>query len=166
MTPPYQGSEKSQKPIISRKIKIIVWGCLTAQMKSFHVLITTQKKTRALCEVPFLKTQQKKRKKIVIFEKWSFWAIFLAFSKMGLCRALGFLRCDQCIKTLNFSYQTPPYDDFHFLAYNGLLRFFRPLEGGLKNKFSKFSKLFSALLWQKATKTICPGNLSLMIAKK
>ena len=51
--PPYQGSENVQKPIIGRKIKIIVWGCLIAQMKRFDALITMQKNP-ALWEVPFI----------------------------------------------------------------------------------------------------------------
>ena len=80
-------------------MKIIVWGCLIAQMKRFDALITTQK-TPALCEVPFLKKIKK-----------------------------------NCIKTLHLSYQTPPYDDFHFSTYNGFLEIFRPLVGGVKNQF-------------------------------
>ena len=35
-------------------MKIIVWGCLIAQMKRYDALITTQK-TPALCKVPFWK---------------------------------------------------------------------------------------------------------------
>ena len=49
----YRGSENFQKPIKSQKLKILVWGCLIAQMKRFDALITTQK-TPALREVPFL----------------------------------------------------------------------------------------------------------------
>ena len=40
------------KPIITQKMKIIVRGCLMAQMKRFDVLITRQKNP-ALCEVSF-----------------------------------------------------------------------------------------------------------------
>ena len=56
--PPYQGSENFQKPIIGRKMKIIVWGCLIAEMKHFDALITTQK-IPALWEVPFWKKSKK-----------------------------------------------------------------------------------------------------------
>ena len=66
--PPYQGSEKSQKPIISQKMKIIVLGCLIAQMKRFDALITAQK-TPELCKVPFWKKNQEKSRKITIFQK-------------------------------------------------------------------------------------------------
>ena len=87
--PPYQGSENFQKPIIGRKMKIIVWGCLIAQMKRFDALITTQK-TPALCEVPFLKKSRKTAKKWSFLKNGHFGRFFLIFSKMGLCRALGF----------------------------------------------------------------------------
>ena len=76
---------------------------------------------------------------MVILEKWSFWAIFLDFFQNGTSQSAGFfLRCNQCIKTFHLSYQTPPFNDFHFLAYNGLLRYFRPLVGGSKMNFQKF----------------------------
>ena len=56
--PCYQGFEKLQKRIISQKLKIIVLGCLIAQMKRFDALIKTQK-TPALCKVPFWKKSRK-----------------------------------------------------------------------------------------------------------
>ena len=48
--PRYKGSEKLflKKPIKTPKIKIIIWGCLIAQMKRFDALITTQKKPSSL----------------------------------------------------------------------------------------------------------------------
>ena len=56
---------------------------------------------------------------------------------------LAFLRnCNQCIKTLHLSYQTSPYNDFHFLAYNGFLHFFRPLVAGVKRKNFILKKYF------------------------
>ena len=39
-------------------MKIIVWGCLIAQMKRLDALITTQK-TSTLCNVPLLKKSRK-----------------------------------------------------------------------------------------------------------
>ena len=60
--PPYQQSEKLQKPIISQKMKIIVWGSLIAEMKRFDALITTQKKTSAL-QSPILEKIPKNRPK-------------------------------------------------------------------------------------------------------
>ena len=87
LTSPYQGSEKLQKPIISKKMKIIVWGCLIAQMKRFDALITTQK-TPALCEVPFWKKSRKIAQndnfsKITIFFFLFFFLIFLINWTLG-----------------------------------------------------------------------------------
>ena len=131
-------------------MKIIVWGCLIAQMKCFDALITTQK-TQALCE------------KMVIFEKWSFWVIFLDFFRNGTSQRAGvFLRCNQCIKTLRLSYQTSPYDDFNFLGHNGFLHFFRPLVAGVKHQIFCSRKIFSVFLWHKAYKITRVGNLSLI----
>jgi hypothetical protein len=42
-------------------MKIMLAGCLIAQMKRFDALITMQK-TSALCEVPFLKKSRKTTK--------------------------------------------------------------------------------------------------------
>ena len=165
--PPYRGSENFQKPIISQKMKIIVWGYLIAQIKRFDALITTQK-TPALCKVPFKKKKSRKSAK----KNGQFWKLVILgdfswfFPKWDFAERWGFLRCNQCIRTLHLSYQTPSYDDFHFLAYNGFLQFFRPLVGGVKNQFSKFSKKKSVLLGQKAFKTMCPGTLSLIWTEK
>ena len=60
--------------------------------------------------------------------------------------------CNQCNKTLDLSYQTSPYNDFHFLAYNGFLQFFRPLVAGVKRKNFIIKKIFSVFLWHKAYK--------------
>ena len=44
-----------------------------------------------------------------------FEGLLLIFSKTGLRRELGFfLQCNKCIKTLHWSYQTPPYNNFYF----------------------------------------------------
>ena len=56
--PVYQGSEKSKNPIITRKMKILLRGCLIAQMKRQDALITTQK-TSTLCDVPLLNKSRK-----------------------------------------------------------------------------------------------------------
>ena len=92
---------------------------------------------------------KKKRKNMVIFEKWSFWAIFLDFFQNGTLQSAGvFLRCNQCIKTLCLSYQTSPFGDFHFLAYNGFLRFCRPLVGGSKINFQTTETNLVGNIWE------------------
>ena len=65
----FSSNTSLQKPIISQKMKIIVWGCLIAQMKRFDVLITTQKNPSSLQGPISLKI--KKRKKNNIFFKTS-----------------------------------------------------------------------------------------------
>ena len=35
-----------------------------------------------------------------------FLRFFLIFSKMGVCKDMGFLRCNQCFKMLYLSYKT------------------------------------------------------------
>ena len=82
---------------------------------------------------------------------------------MGPHRELGFLDCNQCIKTLHLSYQTHPYDNFHFLGYNGFLQSFRPLVQGVKHEFFSSRKIVSVILWHKAYKITRAGNLSLIL---
>ena len=90
---------------------------------------------------------------MTIFQKLPFFGTFFRFfQKWDLAASWGFLRCNQCIKTLHLSYQTSPYDDFHFLAYNGFLQFFRPLVTGVKRK-NVILKKKSVFLWHKAYKT-------------
>ena len=60
-------------------MKIIVWGCLIAQMKRLDALITTQK-TLTLCNVPLLKKSRKTPKKYNFFTNDRFWWFFLIFS--------------------------------------------------------------------------------------
>ena len=80
---------------------------------------------------------------MTIFQKLPFFGSFsCCFFKWDLAESWGFLRCNQCIKTLHLSYQTPPYDDFHFSTYNGFLEIFRPLVGGSKINFENFEKYF------------------------
>ena len=67
------------------------------------------------------------------------------FPKWNFAERWGFLRCNQCIKTLHLSYRTPQYADFHFLPYNGFfLKFFRPLVTGGKHKNFIFRKILSS----------------------
>ena len=73
LDPPYQGSESLKKPIISQKMKIIVWGFLISQMKRFDALITTQK-TPAFCKVPFLRKLRKTAKNWSFLKNGHFWA--------------------------------------------------------------------------------------------
>ena len=46
-----------------------------------------------------------------------------------------FLRCNQCIHTLHLSYETPPYDDFHFWVIIGFKKFQTPNAGVKLNFF-------------------------------
>ena len=105
-----------------------------------------------------------KSKKITQNDHFSKMTIFCAFSwffkKWDLAESWGCLCCNQCIKTLHLSYQTPPYDDFNFSTYNEFLKIFRTPVGGVKNQFWKFWKFFSFLVWQKASKTTSPGKSS------
>ena len=91
-------------------------------MKRFDALITTQE-TSALCEVPFLKKIGKFAKNDNFFCNANFLCGFSGFlKKWDLAESWGFLCCNQCIKALNLSTQTPPYDDFHSLGYNWFLQ--------------------------------------------
>ena len=124
-------------------MKIIVWGCLIAQMNRFDALITTQKPP-ALCKVPFLKKSRKiaqndNFKKNTIF----FLSLFLDFlKKWDLAESWGFLCCNQCIKTLHLSYQTPLYDDFHFSTQMGFWKIFVTRQGGSTINFENFENYF------------------------
>ena len=60
-------------------MKIIIRGCLVAQMKRLDALITTQK-TSTLCNVPLLKKSRKTPKKYNFFKNYRFWWFFLIFS--------------------------------------------------------------------------------------
>ena len=102
-------------------------------MKRLDELIP-RKKNPSLLKVSFLKKSRINRQKMVVFEKLSFWAIFLDFFfKWDFAESLGFLRCNPYIKALPLSYQTPQYADFLFLAYDGFLQCFRPLVAGVKH---------------------------------
>ena len=134
-------------------MKIIVGGCLIAQMKRFDALITTQK-TPALCKVTFWKKSRKNPKHYNLKKIPFLGGFSWCFQQQYSFKSWGFLHCNQCIQTLHLSNQTPTYDDFHFLGYNGFLQFFRPLVPGVKHKISFFFKIFSVFLWHKAFKTI------------
>ena len=98
---------------------------------------------------------QEKPPKTVIFEKIVFFLDFSwFFQQQYIAKSWGFLCCNQCIQTLHLSYQTPPYDDFHFSGYNGFLQFFRPPVPGVKRKILFIFKIFSVFLWHKAYKTV------------
>ena len=91
-------------------------------------------------------------------------AVFLDFFRNGTLQRTGvFLSCNQCIKTLHLSYPTPPYNNFNFLGYNGILQFFRPLVAGVKHQIFISRKIFSVFLWHKAYKITQAGNLSLIL---
>ena len=144
-------------------MKIIVLGCLIAQMKRFDALITTQK-TPVSAKSHFGKNPEKIAQNDHFSNMTIFWRFFLIFKEMGPCRGLGFfLHCNHCIKMLHLSYQTPPYNDFHFLGFNGFLQFFRPLVAGAKHQQKKSRKLFSVFLQHKAYKITRAGNISLIL---
>ena len=82
-------TEKLQKTILSRKMKIIIRGCLIAQMKRFDALITTQK-TPAFCEAPFWKKSRKIAQNDHFSKMTIFLRFFLIFKEMGPRRELGF----------------------------------------------------------------------------
>ena len=56
-------------------------------------------------------------------------------------------------------------DNFHFSPYNGGVRFFRPLVGGVKIKFWTFFKLISFLIHKTTPKTTWGSNVSPMLRK-
>ena len=86
---------------------------------------------------------QEKLPKMTIFQKWrSFCAFSWFFRKWDLAESWGFLRCNQCIKMLHLSYQTPPYNVFNFSTYNWFLKIFRPPVGGSKINFENFENNF------------------------
>ena len=115
----------------------------------------------------FFKNQEKLQKKWSFLKNGLFWkmVIFDSFSwffpEWNFAEIRGFLRCSQCIKTLHLSYQTPPYDDFQFLGYNGFLQFFTPLVAVVKHQI--LISIFLAFLWHKAYKITPAGNLSLIL---
>ena len=83
---------------------------------------------RSLISVKMMKNRQK----IPFFSKMpNFYGFSWSFQKWDFVESWGFLRCNQCIKTLHLSYQMTLSDDFHFSPYNGGVRFFRPLVDSL-----------------------------------
>ena len=47
-TPGTGGLKNCKKPIITQKMKIIVWGCLIAQIKRLDALVTMQNNLNSL----------------------------------------------------------------------------------------------------------------------
>ena len=119
---------------------------MVASLIGSDALITTQKKNPALYKVPF----REKSRKIARNDHFSKITIFCGFAwffremkGMRPRRELGFFLCfNQCIKALHLSYKTLPYKDFHFLAYNGFLEFFRPLVAAVQRKIFILKKYF------------------------
>ena len=118
-------------------MKIIVRGCLIAQMKRQGTLIATQKPS-FLCDVPLLKKLRKTSKNCNFFKNYHFWGIFLNFSATVHCKEQRFFLCNQCVQALHLSYQTLSYNDFHFSAYNVFFfKFLDPWYGGKNINFEK-----------------------------
>ena len=133
-------------------------------MKRFDALITTQK-TSALYKVPFLKKSRKTVKKGHFWKNGIFCGCSWFFRKWDFAESLGFLRCNQCIKTVHLSYQTAIYDDFHFSLYNGGVLFFRPLVGGVKIQFWIFFFIISFLIHKTTPKNTWGSSVSPMLRK-
>ena len=73
-----------------------------------------------------------------VWKMYFFCGFYKKNSEMGLCRELGFLRCNQCIKTVHLSYQTAIYDDLIFLLYNGGFAFSDPGTEGKNSVLKNF----------------------------
>ena len=112
-------SKKSQKvelffkvcPVFFSKLIMFI-GCLKALMKCHDPQILIQQKL-AMWYVPFWKKLGKPVKKGNLF----FYLLdgqVAFFQKLSIQMSSGFLRCNQCIKTLLLSYQTLPSGNFHF----------------------------------------------------
>ena len=92
---------------------------LMAQIKRHDTIITAHQ-TPALWKPPFLKKSTKICQKLALFKKkcnfGHFLAVFLDFfRKCVFLSASVFLRCIQCIQTLNLSYQSQRSDKIsHF----------------------------------------------------
>ena len=98
--------------VFSKMIMFI--GCLNAFMKCHDPLSSIQQKL-AMCYVPFWKKTGKTIKRVnFLLDLLNGQVSF--FHKLSIEMSSGFLRCDQCIKTLLLSYQTLPSGNFHFLS--------------------------------------------------
>ena len=84
---------------------------LIAQIKLFGKLNATQKKPAALYKALILNKSRKTARNWPFLTKNAFLTpfrqFFLIFSRTVLSRGLRFLRCVQCPKTHNLSYQKP-----------------------------------------------------------
>ena len=151
---PVRGVWKIVKTHYNPKNENLCNGVFDSSNEAFGCTGYNAKTTPTLKPVPLLKISGKTTK-TVIFEKIVFLGGFLDFFQQRyIAKSWGFLRCNQCIPTLHLSYQTPPYNDFHFSGSNGFLQFFRRPVPGVKRKILFFFKIFSVFLWHKAYKTI------------
>ena len=71
------------------------------------------------CPCPIYEKSVKTTKNTIFSEMQFFWDFSCFFQKWDFAKSWGYLRYNQCIKTLNLSYQTTHYNDFHCLPYNG-----------------------------------------------
>ena len=99
-------------------------------------------KTPTLKTVSLLKKSGKTTKNSYVWKNCNFWGVFLIFSATVHCTEWRFLSCNQCIQTLHLSYQTPPYDEFHFLGLMGFYNFLDPPYREKNVKFYLFLKYF------------------------
>ena len=145
--PPLPGVWKIAKTHYKPKNENHHMGVFDSSNEAFWCTDYNAKNPSAL-RSPILEKIKKNRPKWPFFKNDHFFCAFSWFlKKWDLAESWGFLRCNQCIKTLHLSYQTPPYDDFNFLAYNGFLQFCRPLVAGVKRKnFILKKNIFSFLM--------------------
>ena len=124
-----------------------------------------RKKTSPLCDVSFPKKQGKTAEKYHFSKMPIFYGFFWFFQKWDFVESWGFLRCNQCNKTLHLNRQMTLSDDFHFSPYNGWVRFFRPLVGGVKIQFWHFLKIISFLIHKTTPKNTWGSNVFPMLRK-
>ena len=124
-----------------------------------------RKKPHLSAKSHFWKNEEKPPKNTIFSKMPIFYGFSWFFQKWDFVESWGFLRCNQCIKTLHLSYQMTLSDDFHFSPYNGGVRFFRPLVGGVKIQFWNFWKKTSILIHKTTPKNTWGSSVSPMLRK-
>ena len=125
-----------------------------------------RKKPHLSTKSHFWKNEEKPPKSNIFSKMPIFYSFSWFFQKWDFVESWGFLRCNQCIKTLHLSYQMTLSDDFHFSPYNGGVRFFRPPVGGVKIQFWHFFKIILFLIHKTTPKNTWGSNVSPMLRKR